>query len=310
MNLTPATKEQETPICAYLSLCSYILHHAHRSVRATQYGILSLITIRIILEDPTTCKNLCAGPLLNVRLCRQRPPFTPPTPSPRPPAAQILDISIDTLNHNLRRRLDVDLYISSLNLIHRLIICLAQNHIHLQYHWSLLWQSLLSLIRFLTTYSTDLLAQSNNLQAMVTPLLKSLVLAVATGNAFLPDPAAYDDLVYKLVEHADILGKFQTAYNAPTSSSGPSLIETLIAISTHFHDILEAEKGKGRIRSALSTKEVSRVIREGYESLEITDVGALGVESFTTFREGEERSFLKRIARTAVEDAKGLISGK
>ena len=310
VNAAPTTPRQETPLCAYLSLSSYILHHAYRSTRATVYGVLSLITIRIILEDPSLCKSMCSGPLINVRLCRQRPPLIPPTPEPRPPAAQILDIAADTLNHNLRRRLDVDLYLSSLNLIHRLLVCLAQNHIHLSYHWPLLWQSLLSLVRFLTTYAADLQSTAN-ITSIILPLLNTLVLAIATGNAFLPDATAYDDLVYKLVEHSDVLTKFKAAYSVPSPSpSAPSLIDTLIATSKHFHDILEAEKGKGRFRNVLSTKEVSRVIREGYESLEVSEVGSLGVEGFPIWREGEERGLLRKIARMAVDNVREMIGRK
>lgn len=315
-------------------MVSYILHHAYRSSRATLYGILTLSTLRIIVEDATLCKRLCdpAQPI-EVRHCRQRPPTLPPALVSRAPAAQILDVAMDTLNHNLRRRLDLDLYTASLHLIHRLLICLVQNHIHLPYHWSLLWQSLLSLIRFLQTYSADIASHPSNVHALTTPLLKSLTLAVVHGNAFLPDPAAYDDLFYKLVESAPVLEKFKSTFKLgpspsttasisttsapPATPATPSItpasastpIDVLIATASHFHGILEAEKSKGRLRMALSSKEVNRVIREGYESLEVADVGPMGVENFDVWREGEERGMVKRAGRLAVEDVRRLVGG-
>ena len=309
-------------------MVSYILHHAYRTSRSTLYGVLCLSTLRIILEDPSLCKQLCdPAKSISVRLCRQRPPLLPPTPSPRAPAAQVLDIAIDTITHNLRRRLDLDLYTAAINLVHRLLICLSQNHIHLPYHWSLLWQSLLALLRFLHTYAADITAQPTDVHFLISPLLKCLALAIARGNAFLPDPAAYDDLFYKLVENAPILEKFKTTFKlsssmSPTNPSasggtvvpstpapGSSPIDVLIATAAHFHAILEQEKGKGRLRLTLSAREVNRVIREGYETLEVADVSAMGVEHFEIWREGEERGMVKRAGRLAVEDVRRMVSG-
>ncbi|KAI4144220.1 MAG: hypothetical protein LQ340_006737 [Diploschistes diacapsis] len=299
---------------------SYLLHHAYRTSRATLYGILSLSTLRIMLEDVTLCKQFCdpAKPIL-VRLCRQRPPLLPPTPAPRAPAAHILDVAVDTVNHNLRRRLDVDLYAAAVNLIHRLLICLTQNHIHLTYHWTLLWQSLLTLIRFLQTYATDICVQPTDVHVLISPLLKSLALAIAHGNAFLPDPAAYDDLFYKLVESAPILEKFKTTFklssapsatgDAASGAAASSPIDVLISAASHFHIILEEEKNKGRLGFTLSARAVNKVIREGYESLEVADVSAMGVEHFDIWREGEERGMVKKAGRMAVEDVRRLVGG-
>jgi hypothetical protein len=306
-------------------MVSYLLHHAYRSSRATLYGILSLVTLRIIVEDPVICKRLCdpAQPI-SVRLCRQRPPLLPPAPQARAPTAQILDIAMDTIGHNLRRRLDLDLYTAALNLIHRLILCLAQNHIHLQYQWPLLWQSLLALLRFLQQYASDISSQPADVHALISPLIRSLALAIAYGNAFLPDPSAYDDLFYKLVEFAPILEKFKQTFklgststsassslSSPPASSGTGSIpiDVLISTASHFHAIIEQEKGRGRFRTALSTKGVNQVIREGYESLEIPDLAGSGVESFDLWREGEERGMIKKVGRLAVEDVRRLVGG-
>ncbi|KAL9610643.1 MAG: hypothetical protein Q9167_004652 [Letrouitia subvulpina] len=113
---------KEPPFSAFLSLTSYILHHAYRSVRASLYGLLNLLTLRLLTEDSSICSKLfLPASALSVRLCRQRQPFLPSTPSSRPPAAAILDICLDMINHNLRRRLDIPLYTAALNVIHRLL---------------------------------------------------------------------------------------------------------------------------------------------------------------------------------------------
>lgn len=300
---------EEPPFNSYLSMISYLLHHAHRSSRATLYGILCLSTLRIIIEDPTACKQLCDPNIkITIQLCRQFPPTLPPSTQPRPSASQILDICIDTINHNLRRRLDLDLYTASLNLIHRLMCCLAQNHIHLPYHWSLLWQSLISLTKFLQNYAHDITSQPADIKTLTTPLFKILALAIAAGNAFLPEPTSYDDLFYKLVEAAPVLESIKKTFSLKAEGSATAApIDVLISTAKHFHTILEQEKDGGRLRNMLSARDVNRVVRDGYESLEAPDMTGMGIDSFDIWREGDERGLIKRVGRACVEDVRRLV---
>jgi hypothetical protein len=91
-------------------------------------------------------------------------------------AASILDTMIDGMNHNLRRRLDVDLYILSIGIILRIVSHLSRSRTRLHYHWSELFRCLLSLIRFLTTYTADLKALTH-----IETLLDNLVNLIAIG---------------------------------------------------------------------------------------------------------------------------------
>lgn len=269
-----------------------------------------------MVEDIILCKILCdADILLSVRLCRQRQPFVPVTPKPRPAATAILDILVDTINHNLRRQLDLSLYISTIGLIHRLLSYLTFTRTRFSYHWSLLWQTLLSFLRFLTTYAPSLAVQDPEWPLLINPLIASLALAVTSGESFLPDPAAYDDLFYKLVETGDYLNRFKKAFQVhlrtpqslivdPTGST-TAPIDVLIHVSAHYHDLVEAEKGKGRMSNNLSPREVSKVIRQGYETLSLPSMD--GLDRWDRFREGDERGMLKRVARMAVEDTKKLL---
>ena len=257
---------------------------------------------------------------MSVRLCRQRQSILPQVTGNRSPAEHILDITIDTINHNLRKRLDIDLYVACLNLMHRLLCCVSQTRTRLQYHWSFLWQSLLALLRFSTTYAPDLIAQRSNMANFLAPLTKTLALAVSTGNAFLPDPKSYDDLFYKLVESNDILPRFKSAFyptgngapgpglptTSPNGSETPLLpIDILIGVSKHYYKAIENEKGQGRMSNNLSPREVNKIIRKGYETLDIPLVE--GLDAWEKLRYPEERGFLKRAAKTAVEDTKRLM---
>ena len=101
----------EAPICAYISFTSYLVQHAHRSPRTTYYARLNLLVLRILLEDQALCKHLTSEEnKRRVRLCRQRQPHLPIVRNNRVLITAIIDTVIDGINHNLKKKLDVDLY--------------------------------------------------------------------------------------------------------------------------------------------------------------------------------------------------------
>jgi hypothetical protein len=107
----PDKNTDESAFSSFLSLSSYLLQHAYRSTRVAHYAELSLFTLRILVEDPTLCKHICNDDgKRRVRICRQRQPYLPVVGGDRILATVIFDIMIDTITHNLRRRLDVNLY--------------------------------------------------------------------------------------------------------------------------------------------------------------------------------------------------------
>ncbi|KAL8724950.1 MAG: hypothetical protein Q9181_006601 [Wetmoreana brouardii] len=309
----------ENPFSAFLSLTSYILNHAYRSTRVTLYGLINLTTLRILIEDQTCCTKIFDPSFsISVRFCRQRQPFLPSTPSPRPSAAAILDIAIDTVNHNLRRRLDIPLYIACINILHRLLSYVVMTRTRFPYHWPLLWQTLLSLLRFLTTYASSV-AHDPDLPALIDGFLATLSLAVCRGDSFLTDTKVHDDLFYKIVENGHLLPRFKEVFanlgrssgmapatpNPKTMKSPIALIDTLVGISQHFEALLEEERGKGKI---LSPKEVMGVIRSGCETLQLPETE--GLERWVRWREVDEKGMLKRVGRCAVEDARRVVGGR
>ena len=304
----------EPPFGAFLSLASYLLHHAHRSLRATTYGQLILTNLRILVEDAQICKSLSDGDAkFSVRLCRQRQPFLPVVIKPRPYIAHILDILVDTINHNLRRHLDMQLYITVFGLIHRILSYLAFSHTRLTYHWSLLWQTMISFLRFLTTYASSFAIHDPDLPKMLKPYLDALALCVISGELFLPDPTSYDDLFYKLVEAGENLTKFKNAFaprisrvdDSATDGHATPTIDVLIQVSRHYQGLVQEEREKGRLGNNPSPRQISKIIRQGYESLSLPSLD--GLDRWERFREVEEKALLKRVARLVVDDTKRLL---
>lgn len=225
-----------------------------------------------------------------------------------------MDIIIDTLNHNLRRALDLDLYISCIGLIQRLLSHLSVTHTRFPYYWSLLWQTLLALLRFLTTYADSLKSQHPDLQSLLHPFLTVLALAVTQGESFLPTSSDYDDLFYKLVEAGHYLPLFKSSFATQLTPSPSSIqpqsrnpqtppIDLLILVSTHYQTLISTAKGAGRVGKDLSPREVINVIREGYETLVLPEVEARGWERW---REGDNRALVKKWGRCVVEDARRI----
>ena len=92
---------------------------------------------------------------------------------------------------------------------------------------------------------------------------------------------------------------------ATSNGSTTAPIDILIQVATHYHDLVETEKGKGRMGNNMSPREVSKVIRQGYDTLSLPAME--GLDRWDRFREGDQRGMLKRVARVAVEDTKKLL---
>lgn len=160
---------------------------------------------------------------------------------------------------------------------------------------------MLSFFRFLATYVDDVRTNHRS-SDLVELLVNLLAFALSSGENFLPDPASYDDLFYKLVETGDTLVKFRDAFGLSRSGS----MQTLINVSSHYRALLEGgDKGKLRSKN-LSPHEVSAVIKQGYETLSI-EAGE-DLDQWTRFREADQKILLKKIARATVEDAKALVT--
>ncbi|KAH0289544.1 DUF1741-domain-containing protein [Aureobasidium namibiae CBS 147.97] len=293
-------KTQSSPFAQYLSFCSYLYQHAYRSRRATQYAHVTLFTIQNLVEDLDVVKKLCET-TVPVRLSRQRPPQLPLVSADRTLAANIIDVMIDSINHNLRKKLDVELYMLNIGILLRLITFLSKARIRLTYHWPELWRSLLSFVRFLTVYADDL-RPLYRIDLLIETLINLLSLSLTLGETFLPDTAAYDDISYKLVEFGPSLLSFRDAYGLRKGDSAAAM-NILVHVSKHYSDLIADKKGKAK---NLSPRDVQRIIKEGYETLSIE--AKEGLDHWDMYREAEHKAQLKKIARTACVDARALMS--
>jgi hypothetical protein len=199
-------------------------------------------------------------------------------------------------------------------------------------------------MRFLTTYATDL-SSNHNIKTLTSSLADLMAFCVSAGDTFLPDPASYDDLFYKLVETGPVISKFRDVYGFASTSARSGVvgvdtsaskdthaaaIDTLLSVSTHFYTLLFQSDGKDPAVAAaaaaspkvdgeptpvalpsikkknLSPREVHRIIKQGYDTLSIQPPE--GLTTWSRWRETEWKSELKKAARCAVDDARQLVA--
>lgn len=112
VSMKPDVKMESSPLGGLLSFSSYLFQHAHRSIRTAAYSHLSLFIIHVLVEDHSLAKILCSEESkMTVRLCRQRAPYLPHVKGDRTAASVVVDLVVDGINHNLRRKLDVQFYL-------------------------------------------------------------------------------------------------------------------------------------------------------------------------------------------------------
>lgn len=282
----------------FLSLASYLVQHAHRSSRAATYARLSVFIVRALLEDPTAAKGVCVI-TTKCRLCRQRPPYLPQGVPMRPQIATVIDIIVDGINHNLRVRLDVALYSSLLGTLKQTIKVLCEARVKIDYHWSELWRSLLSFIRFCTQYAENLRGMVN-INTVLADMLATLTLSLTQGDTILNESRAMDDLFYKLVESQDKIHDFGRAYNI-TYGRPKADLDVLIGVADHFKKIVETSTTSDNNASAV---DVMQSIKAGYETLSIERRDH--VDEYASSDKQENRAQMRQLIKIVVKDAAAL----
>ncbi|CAJ0634778.1 5968_t:CDS:2 [Entrophospora sp. SA101] len=104
------SQQHQELFCDFLSFLSYLFQH-NRTQRTFKYIKLSLFILTIIIEDDKNAKFIFEDTkLFKIRLCKQKKPILPEVKSSRPIVCFILDICVGFLIHNMRRKLQSDLY--------------------------------------------------------------------------------------------------------------------------------------------------------------------------------------------------------
>lgn len=201
-------------------------------------------------------------------------------------------------------------------------------------------------MRFLTTYVSDL-SSNRQVNNLTTSLVDLIAFSLSAGDTFLPDPASYDDLFYKIVETGPIITRFRDVYKLTPSPHPPippptetpkrsppaddatnvAAIDTLISVCTHFQSLLfqtnsprptsPTTNGAGADTPA-SLSAIPAARKKNLSPREVHQIIKQGYETLSIQtreglnnwekrREADWKLELKRVARYAVDDARRLV---
>ncbi|CAI2167123.1 6512_t:CDS:10 [Funneliformis geosporum] len=304
--------------CDFLSISSYLLQH-NRTNRTASYANIILLILVILVEDSTFNKVICEDERrFVVRLCRQRPPLLQNAKFPRPLVGVILDVVIGFINHNLRRKLQTDLYSMALGVIHRIMSFLKKNCVRLPYHWSEIWQSLIGLLKFILSNIEHFQQDRDSVNEVLLSAINIINLSVTFGDDFFPDPISYDNLFYEIIRAKEtfdglssIVNKTnftkpgspaKSAFQKTASSSQFDVLSNINTICTHFSLKIEGWKLANRVKS-ITPEQVYSIINANYDTLKLNTPEKL--DHYTPYNEIPYHvPLLRQVLRVIVEDFK------
>ncbi|KFH72268.1 hypothetical protein MVEG_02559 [Podila verticillata NRRL 6337] len=203
--------DKETGLAIYLSFASYLFQH-NRTQRTSPYTHLCLITLLILVEDPTLYPCICsipqsqdASPAIHgqvsetsVRLCRQRQPVLPKVKQARPLGAVLLDVILGFLKHNMKKKMQIDSFRIAISIIISLASRFKSLRVRLSYHWVEMWNTLLGLVKFLHA-NIKVFQHQPEARDLVAEVIDLVNYFVTYGDLIMPDPASLYALYYEIV---------------------------------------------------------------------------------------------------------------
>ncbi|KAH9044540.1 hypothetical protein EDB85DRAFT_2105469 [Lactarius pseudohatsudake] len=250
-----------------VSLSSYLLTHAtSTSSRAIAYANIALNILLAMVETKEVIRVFCEPSLHPVRLCRQRHPMLPFTPSPRPLICAVLDCCILWLRHNLHKRLETSLYLTCVRTCHQTIWFLQKEHIRLDYHWSQLWKAIIGLLDFLGG-KIDELTSTTGIEQLLQESLVLLDIASSKAEIFLPSPQAIHEYVYELVRSASalrrltaLLRSFISRASSAPSQESPSeqALSSLLYVTNYYEEKVGTKNRSASSAMHIVAKEIER----------------------------------------------------
>lgn len=328
-------ENKSPPFATFLSLCTFLFQNQHKVTRAALYSRLCLLILRIIVESPVTAANASSStsPSLlvddelrtsSIIVARQRAPYLPLATSETSNSGAhqgrlliegLLDALQCALRYNMKRILDVEMYLLALTTLFQTIHFLRQAKFQVEYHWSELWKTLMSLIRFINSHNAPsghssstsssgtntpndsaVNLTSNNHESVENPsqgsseyseIVNLIVLILATslinGNSFLSNSDDYDDLFYKIIEGSDTITKLQKTFCQTLSNNKSPSMTVLQAAINHYSALLPKSLLMGKnSKQQMNSQQISSIIRDGYQTLSLyqyattTSVGGNG----------------------------------
>ena len=117
----------------------------------------------------------------------------------KPLAYSLLDLMSEFVACNMRKEFPLDLYLFSVNVVHRLLCYQRRYKIRYDYDWLNLWHTLISLLKYMLQNEEMFLKKQMNIFLLANNVVNLLNLFITFGDTFLHSPNAYDELYYEII---------------------------------------------------------------------------------------------------------------
>lgn len=324
---------QSTPFSNFLSVSTCLFQNQHKTTRAALYARLNLLILRIIVEASPPSLLLSENlRTTGIIISQQRQPVLPTVTTPRLLVEGVLDSLILAIRHNMKRSLDIDMYILAFTVIFQTIHLLREGKTALSYNWCELWKTTFSFIKYINSHPPDP-STTSSYSKLGNLIVLTLGAAVIHGETIFSDSEQYDDLLYKIIESSDSLSKFENLIPALSLSPSLSVLKTVINHYTEFFKKSSStEVGKSffsffskpsaiNLQGDLTPQKVVEMIKEGYQTLSIHQNvtnkndqqdqtgNYLLYDPLPRYNEADERLFLKKVTRQVIMDIQQLHVG-
>ncbi|XP_043911526.1 armadillo-like helical domain-containing protein 3 [Protopterus annectens] len=222
----------------------------------------------------------------------------------RPLVCAVLDLMVEFIVTHMMKEFPMDLYLRCVQIVHKLICYQKKCRVRLHYTWRELWLAFISLLKFLMSNETGLLAKHNifTLTLMVVNLFNMFI---TYGDTFLPTPSSYDELYYEIIRMHQVFDNLYSMVLRLSTNAGQwkeaasKVTHALVnvrAIINHFNPKIESYAALNHI-SQLAEEQVLEVVRSNYDTLTLKLQD--GLDQYERYSEQpKEAAFFKELVRS------------
>ncbi|RNA29751.1 hypothetical protein BpHYR1_047164 [Brachionus plicatilis] len=304
----------------FLQACSAVLHQTKiESTNIYDTTKLFMLILQCISEDQYANSlfhdpNLAYSVFLYKAKLRHRKITTEKAPVSRPLACSILDLMIEFVQSHLMKNFPFELYLMSLGIIQRLMCYQKKYRIRLDFNWQNLWNSLINVIKFITSYETTLISKGHNIFLLYSKIIIILNIFITYGDAFLPNAETYDYLYYDIMRMRHIFDNLLSLLNRSVSSVDHKEYAVRVynqmcnvkSIINHFTPRIDSWSVANHVPS-LTEQQVLEIVRTNYDSLTLKLEDDL--DQYERYQENpHETNFFINLTKRIINDARIQLS--
>ncbi|CAF0844248.1 unnamed protein product [Brachionus calyciflorus] len=267
-------------LVVFLQSCSAILQETKIDTNNTYDTIKLFMLILVCISEDQYANsllhdsNLMYSVFLYQAKLRHRKINPDKVPISRQLACSMLDLIIEFIQSHLMKNFPFELYMKAIGVVHRLMCYQKKYRIRLDYNWQNLWNSLISIIKFVNSYESMFISKGHNIFLLYSKIIVIFNIFITYGDTFLPNAESYDYLYYDVMRMRQVFDNLLSLLNRYVSSSEHkehvirlfNQMSNIKSIINHFTPKIDAWSSANHV-SSLTEQQVLEIVRTNYDSL-------------------------------------------